>query len=49
MASGCAALQYGRVVIMPNKFTDEQQVYVDMKSVYGFFNGNDRTAVTESR
>jgi len=36
LASGCAVLQYGRVVKMPNKFTDEQQIYVDIQSVYGF-------------
>lgn len=49
LASGCAVLQYGRVVKMPNKFTEEQQVYVDIQSVYGFCNGNVKAAVMERR
>jgi len=49
LSSGCAVLQYGRVVKMPNKFTDEQQVYVDIYSIYGFCNGNGRAAVMERR
>jgi len=49
LASGCAVLRYGRVVKMPNKFTDEKQVYVDIQSVYGFCNGNGRAAVMERR
>jgi hypothetical protein len=34
---------------MPNKFTGEQQVYVDIQSVYGSCSGNVRAAVIESR
>ena len=40
LASGCAVLQYGRLVKTPNKSTDEQQVYVDIHSVYGFCSRN---------
>jgi hypothetical protein len=49
LASGCAVLHYGPVVKMPNRFTDEQQVYVDIQSVYGFCNGNGWAAVMERR
>jgi hypothetical protein len=37
------------MVKMPNKFADEQQVYVDMKSVDGICNGNGRAAVMQRR